>query len=218
VPLGMRASAAWSRRISLRPTRAIGPAQAEALLRALTLCHDGLSGVREIIDSSDRSSAPATEHALEQAREILRDILRATPNDAAEDAPPKAASVACLHLADALLSTLRVAEKAPELGFSPSGEGARALERLHDMLDKALTSVCDQLAHDRTLSLIDAQAREIEINAVEAETRRRLFADASTGEDLALRLWSSELCAAYETVGNQVYRAASAVSAHADDD
>jgi Na+/phosphate symporter len=218
VPFGMRTSAAWSLDSGLRPVRALGSAHAQALLRALTLCHQGLQGVREIIDSSDRSSAPATERALEQAREILREILRATPNDSAKDAPPKAASVACLHLADALLSTLRVAEKAPELGFSPSGEGARALERLHEMLDKALTSVCEQLAHERTLSITDAQAREIEINAVEAETRRHLFADASAGEDLALRLWSSELCAAYETVGNQVYRAASAVSARPDDD
>jgi Na+/phosphate symporter len=217
VPLGVRASAAWSLHNALRPVRGATSAQGQALLRALTLCRQGLAGVREIIDSSDRSSAAATERALEQARDVLRDLLRSERSDG-DHSPPKAASVACLHLADALLSTLRIAEKAPELGLSPSGEGAHALTRLHQMVDNALCSVCEQLAEDRAPSLREVQAREIEINAAEAETRERLFAGASAGDDLALRLWSSELCSAYESVGNQVYRAASAVSAAPDDD
>jgi hypothetical protein len=214
-PLGLRLGESLRRSTlpSLRP----GSAHGRALLHALNLCERALGGLREIIASSDRSSAAETERALAEAKEVLRDLLRASPTDP-ETPPPRAASVACLHLADALLSALRVAEKAPELGLSASGEGALALERLHDIIDKALVAISEQLAAERAPSLIDAQAREIEINAVEAETRRRLFESEAAREDLALRLWSSELCAAYETVGNQVYRVASALGAGADDD
>jgi hypothetical protein len=213
----MRATESWSIG-SLRPPQGISSPQSQALLQALLLCRQGLNGVREIIASSDRSSSPATERALGEAKDVLQDLLRSAPADMRSSPPPKAASVACLHLADALLSTLRVAEKAPELGLSPAGDGALALERLHDMIDKALAAVSEPLSENRPPSLTEAQAREIEINAVEAETRRRLFEDQGAREDLALRLWSSELCSAYETVGNQVYRVANAVSASADDD
>ena len=218
LPLGMRASEAWSLRGSLRPSKLDASPHSQALLQALLFCAQGLKGVREIIASSDRSSAAATEQALGEAKDILRDLLRAAPSHAGGGSPPRAASVAGLHLADALLATLRVAEKAPELGLSASGEGGRALEQLHRLVDEALLVVSDQLAQERTPSLTEAQAREIEINAFEAETRRHLFEGPSTREDLALRLWSSELCSAYETVGNQVYRLANAVGARADDD
>jgi Na+/phosphate symporter len=218
VPSAMRAVEAWSLRGSLRPPGLNASPHSQALLEALALCEQGLGGVREIIASSDRSSAPATERALSQAKQVLRELLRATPSRAEDSPPPRAASVAGLHLADALLAILRVAEKAPELGLSPSGEGGRALEQLHELVDRALSAVSEQLAKSRTPSLTEAQAREIEINAFEAATRRVLFEDQSAREDLALRLWSSELCSAYETIGNQVYRLANAVGATAEDD
>ena len=214
VPLGMRVSESWTR--SRLPARAQSPHD-RALLHALGLCESALGGLREIIASSDRSSAAATERALDEAKDVLRELLRAAP-PAQGHPPPRAASVACLHLADALLTALRVAEKAPELGLSASGDGAQALERLHDIIDQALVAIREQLAKERAPSLVDAQAREIEINAVEAETRRRLFESEAARDDLALRLWSSELCAAYETVGNQVYRVASALGARAEED
>ena len=128
----------------------------------------------------------------------------------------RGASVAALHLTDALLSALRIAEKAPELGLTPSGEVAQALDQLHALIDGALSALCEQLEAGHLPSLTEAQAREIEINAAEAQIRRRLFASQSSAEELSLRLWSSELCSAYESVGNQVYRAVSAVAA--DDD
>jgi Na+/phosphate symporter len=217
LPLGMRASEVWSRRRSVRPPKLDGSPHNQALQQALLLCAQGLKGVREIIASSDRSSAPATERALLDAQHTLRELLRAMAQHA-DNSPLRAASVAGLHLTDALLATLRVAEKAPELGLSPSGEGGHALEQLHRLVDEALLAVNDQLATDRAASLTDAQAREIEINAFEAETRRHLFEGHGAREDLALRLWSSELCSAYETVGNQVYRLANAVGMHADED
>ena len=128
----------------------------------------------------------------------------------------RGASVAALHMKDALLSEMRIAEKAPELGLTPSGEVAQALDQLHALIDGALSALCEQLEAGHLPSLTEAQAREIEINAAEAQIRRRLFASQSSAEELSLRLWSSELCSAYESVGNQVYRAVSAVAA--DDD
>jgi len=200
-----------SLRDSLAPDAPSERESTKALLAALSLCRQGLGSVREIIASGDRSSAPQAERAIDAAQSGLRALLR-SPSMLTQSGI-RGASVAALHLTDALLSALRIAEKAPELGLTPSGEVAQGLEQLHALIDGALSALCEQLQAGRAPSLPDAQAREIEINAAEAEIRRRLFASQSSGEELSLRLWSSELCAAYESVGNQVYRAVSAVAA-----
>jgi Na+/phosphate symporter len=218
VPFGMRVSDVWSRRSSLRPTRAIGSGHTEALLEALQACGRALAGVRAVITSGDRSSAPATERALADARALLQARLSDDPQADEHASPPRAASVACLHLVDALLASLRVAEKAPELGLTITPDTARALDHLHEVVERALVDVSEPLASHQLPSLTQAQAHEIEINALEAETRRHMFAERTGRDELALRLWSSELCSAYENVGNQVYRVANALGAHADDD
>jgi Na+/phosphate symporter len=215
----MPLAARWrriARRTSLRPLGASEAAATQKLLQALHLCRQGLRGVREIIASSDRTSASSTEHAAQQARDLLHELLRMPGADERSAAAIRGAGVAALHLTDGLLTMLRVAEKAPELGFTPSGETARALERLHGLLDEALGAVCDELERRDFPNMTAAQAREIEINAAEAEIRRGLFLDRSSDDELALRLWSSELCSAYESIGNQVYRAVSAVAADED--
>jgi Na+/phosphate symporter len=214
LPIGTRLRAGRSLRESLAPRAPSASESLTQLLSALHLCRQGLAGVREIIKSGDRSSAPQAEQAAFAAQSGLQALLR-SPSLAAQSGT-RGASVAALHLAEALLSALRIAEKAPELGLTPSGETAQALEQLHALIDGALHALCEQLQAGQLPSLMEAQAREIEINAAEAEIRRRLFASQSSGEELSLRLWSSELCSAYESVGNQVYRAASAVAA--DDD
>jgi hypothetical protein len=201
-------------RVSATPPQPTSGAYTQALLLALEHCRTGLTGVRDIIASADRSSAPSTEGAIMHAQQLLRGLLRSPALDPSSGL--QAASVAALHLADTLLSTLRIAEKAPELGLRPSGEAALALEHLHNLLDGALGTLCKQLEAGEFPSLAEAQAREIEINAAEAESRRRLFASQSTGDELAVRIWSSELCSAYESLGNQVYRAVSAFAADED--
>jgi len=200
-----------SPRVSAAPPQPTSSAYTQDLLGALEHCRVGLTGVRDIIASADRSSAPSTEGAIMHAQQLLRGLLRSPAHDPSSGL--QAASVAALHLADTLLSTLRIAEKAPELGLTPSGEAAQALEHLHSLLDDALATLCKQLEAGDFPSLAEAQAREIEINAAEAESRRRLFASQSTGDELAVRIWSSELCSAYESIGNQVYRAVSAFAA-----
>ena len=211
---GSRRWVTGSPRVSALPPQPTSLAYTQALLMALEHCRIGLSGVRDIIASADRSSAPSTEGAITHAQQLLRGLLRSPALD--PNSGLQAASVAALHLADTLLATLRIAEKAPELGLTPSGEAARALEHLHSLLDSALVTLCSQLEAGSFPSLAEAQAREIEINAAEAESRRRLFASQSSGDELAVRLWSSELCSAYESIGNQVYRAVSAFAAEED--
>jgi hypothetical protein len=210
LPVGTRLRAGRSLHDSLAPS---APSEREStgrLLSALLSCRQGLASVHEIIASGDRSSAPEAERAVDAAQQTLRALMR-SPTVAAQSGI-RGASVAALHLTDALLSALRIAEKAPELGLTPSGEVAQALEQLHRLIDGALCALCEQLQAGHLPILSEAQAREIEINAAEAEIRRRLFASQSSGDELALRLWSSELCSAYESVGNQVYRAVSAVA------
>jgi hypothetical protein len=209
--VGRRRWVTGAPRVSSAPPPPTLVSYTQALSRALEHCRGGLQGVRDIIASSDRSSAPSSEAAISMAQQLLRGLLRSPA--IAPHTGLQAASAAALHLADTLLTTLRIAEKAPELGLTPSGDAAQALEQLHNLLDSALATLCKQLDEGEFPSLAEAQAREIEINVAEAESRKRLFASQSSGDELALRLWSSELCSAYESIGNQVYRAVSAFAA-----
>lgn len=192
-------------------------ASGATLSDALALCRRALSGLREISTTADRAHSAETEHALRQAGETLEPLLDgAFVGDRSQQL--RSAAIACLHLRDAISATLRIAEKAPEHGLSPSGDGARALERFHGIVDDALCALIDSLSAEVAPSLTSAQAREIELNALETEIRRKLFDDPASQDDLPTRLWSSELCAAYEAVGNQLYRVTNALGANADDE
>ncbi|HKP63151.1 MAG TPA: Na/Pi symporter [Polyangiales bacterium] len=190
----------------------------DSLASALSLCRSALSGLREITTTADRGPSAQTERALRQAGATLQQLLDGAGNGADSDARQlRAAAIACIHLTDAISTTLRIAEKAPEHGMLPSGDGERALERVHGIVDEALAMLIDSLAAHVAPSLMHAQAREIELNALETETRHKLFDVPQSAEDLPTRLWSSELCAAYEAVGNQLYRITSALGARDDE-
>ncbi|HKU44692.1 MAG TPA: Na/Pi symporter [Polyangiales bacterium] len=187
----------------------------DSLASALALCRTALAGLREITTTADRGPSAQTERALRQAGATLQQLLDRSGNGADDDDARqlRAAAIACIHLTDAISATLRIAEKAPEHGLLPTGEGERALERVHAIVDEALAMLIESLAAHVAPSLTHAQAREIELNALETETRYKLFDEPQPDEDLPTRLWSSELCAAYEAVGNQLYRITNALGA-----
>ncbi|HTU63570.1 MAG TPA: Na/Pi symporter, partial [Polyangiales bacterium] len=92
-------------RVSAAPPQPTSSAYTRELLLALEHCRIGLTGVRDIIASADRSSAPSTEGAIMHAQQLLRGLLRSPALDPSSGL--QAASVAALHLADTLISTLR---------------------------------------------------------------------------------------------------------------
>jgi hypothetical protein len=187
-----------------------------SLSTALSLCRSALAGLREITTTADRGASAQTERALREAAATLQQLLDSA-TEQSDASQLRAAAIACIHLTDAISATLRIAEKAPEHGLLPTGDGERALERVHAIVDDALGMLIDSLAAQVAPSLTRAQATEIELNALETETRHKLFDRAGSPDDLRTRLWSTELCAAYEAVGNQLYRITSALGAREDE-
>lgn len=213
LPLALRLAERGGRRAGPRtPVQAAG----NSLASALSLCRNALAGLREITTTADRGASAQTERALREAAATLQQLLDGA-TDTSDAQQLRTAAIACIHLTDAISATLRIAEKAPEHGLLPTGEGERALERIHGIVDDALGMLIDSLAAQVAPSLTSAQAREIELNALETETRHKLFDEGQSSEDLRTRLWSSELCAAYEAVGNQLYRITSALGARDDE-
>jgi len=213
LPLALRVS---ERNVPAAMLPALTPS-GTSLADALGLCRGALAGLREITTTADRGPSAATELALRQSGETLQRLLDSSTLQH-EGRQLRAAAIASIHLTDAISATLRIAEKAPEQGLLPSGDGERALERIHGLVDEALAALIDSLSAQVAPSLVRAQAREIELNALETETRRKLFDEPNNHDDLPVRLWSSELCAAYEAVGNQLYRVTNALGAQADDE
>ncbi|HEX2675553.1 MAG TPA: hypothetical protein VHM19_02915, partial [Polyangiales bacterium] len=174
---------------------------------ALAGCRSALAAVREVTQSMDREASPLAEKALLDARDALHALLATEKNREL-----RAATGACVQLQAAIENALRIAEKASEHGYALGTTSASAHEHLHAIADAALGAIIESVSRGVAPSLEEAQAREIELNAVENETRRKLFEVADPNPDeLPALLWSSELCAAYELVGNQLYRVASAL-------
>ena len=74
---------------------------------------------------SNQVTHQANISALRQAGATLQQLLDGAGNGADSDARQlRAAAIACIHLTDAISTTLRIAEKAPEHGMLPSGDGA----------------------------------------------------------------------------------------------
>ena len=93
------------------------------------------------------------------------------------------------------------------------------LRSLHALLIEGIDELTRQLEAGTTPDLDDARSREIRLNATESESRQGLLVDADKGEPsgmIALRLNSSELVNAYETVGNHLYRLNEALAAEVD--
>jgi hypothetical protein len=113
-----------------------------------------------------------------------------------------------LHLATATDGALSVAERALERDFVTEPEGARHLSRVHVLLMEGIEALLAHAEGRKALELEQVQAREIRLNALEAEAR----ALTASGEALAERLWQSELTSACEAIGNHLYRLANALA------
>ena len=140
-----------------------------------------------------------------------------------ETAQLRQATLATVQLQRALEDLLRHAERTTEqhVALSPAGEvwqlqprDEATLRALHQLLLEGLEALAGALVSGRTPDLDAARAREIRLNAMEAETRQTLLVDAGGG--VAVRLNASELVNAYETVGNHLYRLYDTLAAEVD--
>jgi Na+/phosphate symporter len=116
-------------------------------------------------------------------------------------------------------AALHVAERGVARGLELSATDSEALQGLHDLVLEGHEVVVDDVRAGREPDLEAARAREIRLNALEAAHRREVVETLEEdGETASPRLLLSDLVAAYETVGNHLFRVTSALAVRIDDE
>jgi hypothetical protein len=178
-----------------------------ALILYVPACTEALRQVPLLCQQGDRNLAGEAERQLAAATRLLQGQL------AHEGQGVRAPLVAALHLTRALAELVRVAEKGVERGVALAPAQELALAAAHALVVEGLAGLRDAL-HDGVVDLDAARAREIRLNAREAEARREL---AAQPEAPASALWLGELLDAYEGVGNRVWRVLEAAALEVED-
>jgi hypothetical protein len=182
----------------------------DGLAQALERCRAALVELREVTKTRERGPAVSAERTLGEARTAIEALLREAVRVGPRAGQLGGAASGCLHLATSIDSALRVAERALELAFAIEPAEAQVLERLHGLLIEGVDALLAHLRTGAPLPLEEARAREIHLNSLEAEARRA--PSLAREEDVAYRLWLSELLVAYEALGNQLYRLTATVA------
>jgi phosphate:Na+ symporter len=233
------------RLLKKRPTAAVpkaaapagAAARAEALRngisRVIGLEREALTAVLDLCLEGRRERGVDGEHALADARAELEAMfggaVRATSDDP-DLARLRQVALATLQLQRAVEDLLNHAERGIERSMALSAAGNRwqpsaseeaKLRSLHGLLLEGMDALDAQLRNGMHSDLDAARAREIRLNAMEAESRQALLAQSGPGEDsrlISLRLNATDLINAYENVGNHLYRLHEAASAEVEQD
>jgi hypothetical protein len=201
------------------------------LVAVLRRYQDVLTAIRDLCVLGQRRRGRDCEHLLADTRAQIETLLGGallSRTDLQEMGRLRQAALATVQLQRALEELLHHAERNTEqnLALLPAGEAWKlpprnqaTLEALHTLLVQGIDELARQLAAGVPPDLDEARAREIRLNATESESRQGLLVDADKGEAdgmIALRLNSSELVNAYETVGNHLYRLNEALASEVD--
>ena len=117
-----------------------------------------------------------------------------------------------------MLTDRRVAAAADADALPPlPSRDEEILVRMHELLTQGLDALLASLDGRAAIDVEEARGREIEMNAQEARGRNALLvADRRSGDTLASALGVLELIDAFESAGNQVYRASEALAEDAE--
>ena len=205
----------------------------EGLAKVLQAHRGALDGVFELCLTGHRSRGVVSEHALADARAELEALFGGAVragNGEAEMGRMRQAALATLQLQRAIEDLLRHGERTTEraMALSPAGQewrlatgDAKTVRALHALLLEGLDDLQAQLTGTAPPDVDSARAREIRLNAMEAETRQALLAQADRGEEpreMALRLNTTDLINAFENVGNHLYRLHEALASEVEQD
>jgi Na+/phosphate symporter len=195
-----------------------GPHEIETFCRGLDLCHEALEATFEVARTGDGAPAARGERAIARSREELESVLR-TSVQAGADPAVRSAAIACMHLQSSVDAALHVAERGVARGLELSASDSEALQGLHDLVLEGKSLLVDDVRAGREPDLEAARAREIRLNALEAAHRREIVeALEEGGAGASARLLLSDLVAAYETVGNHLFRTIAAFAVRVDDE
>jgi Na+/phosphate symporter len=201
------------------------------LAAALDRQRGALHAIYDLCVLGQRKRGRDSEHLLAEIRAQIEALFSgALLNKSADHELGKLrqAALAMIQLQRALEGLLHHAERSAEqtLALSPAGQAwqmpaqdAATIKTLHELLLAGIETLVGELRAGESPDLDAARAREIRLNATESQSRHGLLVDADRGENsghIALRLNSSELVNAYETVGNHLYRLNEALAADVD--
>jgi Na+/phosphate symporter len=201
------------------------------LTAVLTRYQGVLAAIHDLCLRGQRRRGRDCEHQLADTRVQLETLLGGaliSRGDIPDMVRLRQAALATVQLQRALEELLQHGERSTEqnLALLPADKAWKmppkdeaTLKALHALLAEGIEELAEHIKNGTTPDLDDARAREIRLNATESESRQGLLVDADKGEPsgmLALRLNSSELINAYETVGNHLYRLNEALAAEVD--
>lgn len=221
----------WLARWVRRPSTAAGAAEpAEPAELAVGLSRDlarvmasdrlALAEILELCRRGDRSLGVSAEHALRQARRTMEAVFARVVHREADGPsvePIRRAVITGLQMQLTLEDLLRLVERNVEINMVLLTEDVRAIEGLHQLVLDGLDALIVALEQGTPPDLEGARAREIQLNAREAEARDSILrssgASASPGRvrnttDSAatIRVGLTDLLHAYENIGNPLYR------------
>ena len=201
------------------------------LVAELTRYREVLGAIHDLCVLGQRHRGRDCEHMLADTRTRMETLLGGALQSRSDDQEMirlRQAALATVQLQRSLEELLHHAERNTEqsLALLPAGQpwslpprAQATLRSLHALLMEGIEELTRQLEAGTMPDLDDARSREIRMNATESDSRQGLLVAADKGEPsgmIALRLNSSELINAYETVGNHLYRLNEALAAEVD--
>ena len=155
----------------------------------------------------------AAEQAFADARRLLEASAGAQRSEPLLDlSSPWQTALATLQLQRALEDLHRVADGGVSLGPDDLGR----LRAMHELCSEGLGALTDAVRRGQPPSAVAARTREIKLNALEADGRRRLDVPASDDSMQLRALGAIELLDAYEGVGNRIFRVGETLDRDAD--
>jgi hypothetical protein len=159
----------------------------------------GIEALLLTITTGERLTIEVSERALRDARNELEGMM-----EASNSAHVQVTALTLAQLVAAIETGLRVAERGVALNLDVH-DALDSLHVLHDLVSGGLDELIEALRTNSCLGTEATRAREIRINGAEAQARRQQ-ARPGTQTSVRARLFAAELAAAYEGIGNHLYR------------
>jgi phosphate:Na+ symporter len=195
-----------------------------SLLSVLRLQREALSLISGLVLGAQRALGRDAEHRLSDGRleldELLSRVVRVLPN-AGEGLELRQLAFACLQFQRSLEDLLFRAERFTDRQIALSARGRRAAglaeyeaatREMHELLLEAVNTAIRAIEAQDRVDVEAARAREIRLNALEAQSRRTALESSGDSIVIQVRLDTLEVLDAYERAGNHMYRLAETLS------